>query len=293
MDSRVRVLFHEENRGVGGAVMTGYREALSDGADIMVKIDGDGQMDPALLDDFVEPIADGRADYTKGNRFYSLENISRMPKIRIFGNAVLSFMTKLSTGYWNIFDPTNGYTAIHAQVARMLPMDKISNRYFFETDMLFRLGTFRAVVRDVPMDAKYGEEVSNLNIRRVLGEFLLKHSKIFFKRIFYTYYLRDVSLASIELPVGAGMLVGGSIFGAFHWIQAIRDGIPTPVGTVVLSALLIMVGLQLLLGFMGYDIESVPRDIIRSNAQGRALRRKASAQHAEAAELADKERISR
>ena len=102
-------------------------------------------MDPAFVTRLVAPILSGQADYTKGNRFYDLESIGNMPSIRVFGNAILSLMTKLSSDYWSVFDPTNGYTAIHARVAAHLPMDKISNRYFFETDMLFRLNTIRTV----------------------------------------------------------------------------------------------------------------------------------------------------
>ena len=153
-DDRVRVVYHQQNQGVGGAVMTGYQAAIADGADIIVKVDGDGQMDASLIPYFIEPILSGEADYTKGNRFYDLEEIRAMPKVRLFGNAVLSLMAKLSTGYWDLFDPTNGYTAIHADVARHLPFAKISKRYFFETDILFRLNTLRAVVVDVPMSAK-------------------------------------------------------------------------------------------------------------------------------------------
>ena len=140
-DKRVSVIKHEENQGVGGAVITGYKAAIVEGMDILVKIDSDGQMDPALIMDFVAPIIEGEADYTKGNRFYDIEKVRSMPKIRMFGNAVLSFMSKLSSGYWNIFDPTNGYTAIHADVAHQLPFNKITRRYFFESDMLFRLNT--------------------------------------------------------------------------------------------------------------------------------------------------------
>ena len=200
-DSRVKVLYHLKNQGVGGAVMTGYQAAIADGADVIVKVDGDGQMDPSLIPLFIEPILSGEADYTKGNRFYDLEEIRAMPHGRLFGNAVLSLMTKLSSGYWNLFDPTNGYTAIHADVCKHLPFKKISQRYFFETDMLFRLNTLRAVVVDVPMDAKYGEEVSNLTISKIAGEFLFKHARNFFKRLFYNYYLRDLSLASEVDPV--------------------------------------------------------------------------------------------
>lgn len=258
-DPRVVVLRNPENQGVGGAVMTGYRAAIDDGMDVIVKIDGDGQMDPALIMNFVSPILDGEADYTKGNRFFDLEEIRAMPKIRLFGNAVLSFMTKFSSGYWDLFDPTNGYTAIHRDVAKHLPLNKISRRYFFETDMLFRLNTLRAVVVDVPMHAKYGDEVSNLKISKVVGEFFVKHVRNFGKRIFYNYYLRDMSLASIELPVGLLMLVWGLLFGASHWASSMYTDIPTPAGTVMLSALPIILGIQFILAFLGQDIASVPR----------------------------------
>ena len=258
-DPRVVILRHDINQGVGGAVMTGYRAAVIDGAEVIVKVDGDGQMDPSLIPNFIEPILSGEADYTKGNRFFDLEEIRAMPKARLFGNAVLSFMTKLSSGYWDLFDPTNGYTAIHADVARHMPFDKISRRYFFETDMLFRLNTLRAVVVDIPMDAKYCDEVSNLKISKIVGEFFVKHFRNFFKRIFYNYYLRDMSLASIELPLGVLLFVFGAGFGGWHWVLAAGEGITTPAGTVMLSALPILMGLQLVLAFLAYDIASVPR----------------------------------
>lgn len=258
-DSRVRVLFHSENQGVGGAVMTGYRAAIEGGADLIVKIDGDGQMDPSLIPNFILPIIMGEADYTKGNRFYDLDDINAMPKVRFFGNAVLSLMAKLSTGYWDLFDPTNGYTAIHAKVAQHLPFAKISRRYFFETDILFRLNTLRAVVLDIPMCAKYGGETSNLVISKIIGEFLFKHIRNFFKRIFYNYYLRDMSLASIELPLGVALLLFGLAFGSYQWYESANGNITTPAGTVMLAALPILMGVQLLLAFLGSDIGSVPR----------------------------------
>jgi dolichol-phosphate mannosyltransferase len=258
-DQRVIVIRHAENQGVGGAVMTGYRAALTDGADVIVKVDGDGQMNPALIPDFVEPILAGEADYTKGNRFFNLEEIKSMPKMRIFGNAVLSFMNKLSSGYWDVFDPTNGYTAIHRTAAGHLPFDKISQRYFFETDMLFRLNTFRAVVVDIPMSALYGDEVSNLKISKIMGEFIFKHIRNFCKRIFYSYYLRGVSLASMELPLGLILLLLGTFYGGYHWMISMRAGAPTPAGTVMVAALPMIVGFQFVLAFIGYDISSVPR----------------------------------
>lgn len=258
-DARVRVVFHTENQGVGGAVLSGYRAAIADGHDILVKVDGDGQMDPSLLPAFIAPLLAGEADYAKGNRFFHLDEIHAMPVVRIFGNAVLSFMSKLSTGYWSIFDPTNGYTAIHAKVASHLPMERISKRYFFETDMLFRLNTLRAAVVDIPMDAVYGDEESNLKISKILPEFLAKHFRNFAKRIFYNYYLRDMSVASLELPIGIFLLLFGALFGVVHWTESSRVNIPAPAGTVMLAALPVIAGLHLLLAFISNDIANQPQ----------------------------------
>lgn len=262
-DPRVSVLYHRVNKGVGGAVMTGYQQAIKDRVQVIVKIDGDGQMDPSLIPLFVKPILSGEADYTKGNRFFDLESLEKMPKIRLFGNSVLSFMTKFSSGYWNIFDPTNGYTALHGRVAKILPYEKISQRYFFETDMLFRLNTLRAVVLDIPMVAKYEDEVSNLKVGNILGEFLFKHVLNTGKRIFYNYYLRDMSIASIELPLGISMILFGLGYGGYHWYQSMIDGVFTPTGTVMLAAMSLLMGLQFVLAFLGYDISSVPRRAIQ------------------------------
>jgi glycosyltransferase involved in cell wall biosynthesis len=258
-DPRVKVLFHENNQGVGGAVMTGYRQAIADGAQIIVKIDGDGQHAPSLIPEFCAPLIQGEADYTKGNRFYDLEDLQDMPGARIFGNAVLSLFSKLSTGYWDIFDPTNGYTAIRAEIAGKLPFRKISKRYFFESDMLFRLNLLHAVVVDIPMSACYAGEKSNLKINGIIGEFLLKHARNLGKRIFYNYFLRDMSLASLELLTGGLLISFGTAFGLSRWFLSAQAGVTTPAGTVMLAALPIMLGLQFLLAFFGYDIATLPR----------------------------------
>lgn len=258
-DARVVVLGHAANQGVGGAMVTGYRAALADGARVIVKLDGDGQMDPALIPGFVAPILAGEADYAKGNRFFNLERIAAMPRVRLFGNAVLSLLTKLSSGYWDLFDPANGYTALHADAARYLPLDKLSRGYFFETDMLFRLNTLGAVVVDVPMDAHYGDEISNLKVSRVATEFAAKHLRNFLKRLFYNYYLRSMSLASIELPLGLALVAFGALYGAAHWLESARLGVATPAGTVMVAALPVIMGVQLVLAFLAYDIASVPR----------------------------------
>lgn len=257
-DQRITVIHHAKNQGVGGAMISGYQAAIEDNMDIIVKIDGDGQMDPHLIPYFTQPIADGEADYTKGNRFYDLEQIKAMPRTRLFGNAILSFMSKISTGYWNLFDPTNGYTAIHRNVAARLPLKKISQRYFFETDILFRLNILRAVVIDIPMDAKYGDESSSLKISNIIGEFFFKHLRNSIKRIFYNYYLRDLSLASIELIVGIGLFIFGAAYGGYNWFISAQAGVQTPAGTVMLAALPIIMGIQFILAFIGYDISTIP-----------------------------------
>ena len=258
-DKRVEIITHSINQGVGGAVLTGYAKGLSDGMDIMVKIDGDGQMDPTLLPSIIAPIVSGRADYSKGNRFDTLESLEQMPKIRIFGNAVLSLMSKISTGYWNITDPTNGYTAIHRTILSQLPMAKVHKRFFFESDMLYRLAVMRAVVWDVPIEANYGDEISNLKIGKVLWEFPRRHFANHLKRIFYAYYLRELNIASFELPLGLLMIGFGAVTGLLRLSQSVLGAQAASAGTVMLSAVPIILGFQLLLAFLSYDIGSTPK----------------------------------
>lgn len=258
-DPRVRVLRHEVNRGVGGAMMTGYRAALGAGADIIVKVDGDGQMDPALIPHIARPVLARQADYAKGNRFHSLWNVRRMPRVRLYGNAALSFMTKLSSGYWGIFDPTNGYTAIHAAALERIEFANVSERYFFETDMLINLGNARAVVADVPMEAVYADEVSNLRIRNELWPFLRTHLRELVKRIFYTYFLRDFSPATLQLLIGAIFLLFGTIYGAAEWYRSVSTGEIASTGTVMIAVLPIILGVQLLLNFLAFDMANEPK----------------------------------
>ena len=259
-DPRVKVLYNEKNKGVGGAVITGYRAALADGvSEIVVKIDGDGQMAPELLPNFIAPIIERQADYTKGNRFYSFYNVRSMPRMRLWGNAVLSFMTKISSGYWNTFDPTNGYTAIHRCVLSRIDLKNVSERYFFESDMLVKLGAERAVVIDIPMEAIYADEESNLRVAKIVPEFFKKHCFESVKRLIYTYLIRDFSLASVNLILGMLLMVFGTIFGALKWIESITSGHVASAGTVILSALPIILGFQLLLSFLAYDIANQPR----------------------------------
>lgn len=258
-DKRVSVIHHEINKGVGGAVVTGYKAAFAAGADVIVKMDGDGQMFPEDLPKLVKPILLGEADYTKGNRFDSLDQLYLMPRVRIVGNAVLSLWSKMSSGYWSITDPTNGYTAIHRAALERIDLDKLSERYFFESDMLFRLNLATAVVEDVPLPARYADEKSNLKISKVLVEFPLKHLRNQLKRIFYRYYLREFSIASFELPIGLSLTLFGSWFGLASFIAASEAGRATTAGQATIASLSIILGVQLLLSFLSYDIQSEPR----------------------------------
>ena len=258
-DARIRLVRNKANEGVGGAMIAGYREALKTDAEIIVKVDGDGQMDTSRIKNLIAPIVRGQADYAKGNRFDSLEDLEQMPKIRIFGNAVLSLMSKFSTGYWQITDPTNGFTAIHRRVLERVRLEKLRRGFFFESDMLFRLAIIRAVVVDVPMAAQYGVEKSNLNIRRVIFEFPYRHTVNALKRTFYNYYLREWNVASFELPLGFALLIFGTSFGISSWAQASAAGVVATTGQVMLSAVPVILGAQLLLAFLSYDVSSEPR----------------------------------
>jgi len=257
-DERVVFMYNKVNLGVGGAVSAGLLRAKQDGMDIGIKIDGDGQMDPAILHKFVAPIVANHADYTKGNRFFNPQNVKGMPAGRILGNSILSFVSKFSTGYWNVFDPTNGYLALDLRILEFIQLDKVSKRYFFETDILFRCNLIRAKVVDIPMVAIYEDEVSNLNFGKEAFRFMAGHIKNFIKRIGYNYFLRDFNIASAELVLGVIAILFGAIYGIFH----LGGTAAASAGTVMVSALPIISGFLLLLSFLNYDIQQVPRDTI-------------------------------
>lgn len=257
-DNRLEVIFHEKNLGVGGAVKSGYAKALADGCDIVVKVDGDGQMDTSLIPRFIRPLLAGEADYIKGNRFFNLTSLSKMPALRIFGNSMLSLVSKLVNGYWNIMDPTNGFTAIHRTALSLLPLNRIADNYFFESDMLFRLGTIRAVVMDMPMDARYADEKSGLNIARIIFQFPPMYFTRFVKRIFYNYFLRDFNVGTIQGLFGLILFVFGVTEGIYHWIKSVRYSTIASSGTVMLAALPTILGFQLLLSGLQYDIRNIP-----------------------------------
>jgi glycosyltransferase involved in cell wall biosynthesis len=258
-DARVVVPRHEKNQGVGGAMKTGYAEALRRGADVVVKLDGDGQMDPAQLARLVRPILAGQADYAKGNRFRDFQALRRMPLARRVGNGALSFLTKWATGYWNIFDPNNGYVAIHRTALEYLPLESVASSYFFESSMLLHLNIIEAVVVDVPMPAFYGEEKSSLRIRRVLVEFPCRLVAGFLKRLVLRKMLYDFSLDALYWITGVPLLLFGVIFGGIKWFHYWSLNVPAPTGTIMVAALPVILGFQLVLNALVLDIMNVPK----------------------------------
>jgi dolichol-phosphate mannosyltransferase len=261
-EPRVRLVSLGQNQGVGGAVLAGYEAAAALGAEIIVKMDSDGQMDPLYLWPLILPIVRGEADYTKGNRFIRLRQLRSMPVTRRIGNIGLSFITKLASGYWHIFDPTNGYTAIHASLLPHLDRSQIDRRYFFESSMLLELGLLRAVVVDVSIPARYGDEVSSLSERQALFGFPPRLLAGFLRRLLLRYFVGDFGLFAIFLMSGLALTLFGVLFGGFHWIRSMRLDIGTPTGTVMLAVLPIVLGIQFLLQAITLDVQGVPSRVL-------------------------------
>lgn len=260
----VTVLYHPQNRGVGGAMVTGYQKALELGCDLVIKMDGDGQMDPAYMESLIRPLISCQADYTKGNRYTDFGALRTMPKIRLFGNNVLSFLEKVFSGYWNLMDPTNGYTAITRRTLEKLDLSKIANDYFFESHMLLHLNLIRAVVQDIPIPARYGNQNSSLCIWKTLVRFPPRLLAGLIKRIFLTYFIYDFNMASVYLLVGIPLLLWGVIFGAVEWIDSYVHGVPKTAGTIMVSALPLILSFEMLLQAIHIDIRNVPRKTSRS-----------------------------
>jgi dolichol-phosphate mannosyltransferase len=257
---KVQVVRHPVNQGVGGAMLTGYKKAMELGCDIMVKVDGDGQMDPRFIPELAAPLAAGLADYAKGNRFRDFAALKAMPKVRLFGNNVLSFLEKLFSGYWHIMDPTNGFTAIHRRAVRQLDLDKIAKGYFFESDMLLHLNLINARVVDVPMPARYGDEVSSLSIKKTLVNFPPRLMAGLFKRIFFQYFIYDFNMASVYLVAGVPLFLWGLLFGAYHWIDSFLGQTPKTAGTIMVAALPLILSVEMLLQAVNIDIQNSQRN---------------------------------
>jgi len=265
-DPRVDLVAHETNQGVGGAVMTAYQRAVQLGAEIIAKMDADGQMDPDYLLQLITPVVLGEADYTKGNRFLHERELRAMPGRRRFGNAGLSFMTKLASGYWSVFDPTNGYTAIHASLVPLLATASVAKRFFFESSMLLNLSLLRAVVRDVYIPARYGAG-SHLSESRAAVQFPFQLFRGFLRRVRLEYFVRDFTAVSLYLVAGLLLTIFGVTWGVWHWAASSQANTPATTGTVMIAVLPVIVGVQLLLQALTLDIQSVPTDPIHSSVR--------------------------
>jgi dolichol-phosphate mannosyltransferase len=262
-DKRITYIRHQQNAGVGGAMLTGYKKAIELGAEIIVKVDGDGQMDVDLIPLLVRPLLEGRADYAKGNRFFYQHTLYQMPRLRLIGNIGLTFLTKLASGYWNIFDPTNGFTAIHKDAFLLLNQNNIHRRYFFESSLLIELNRIRAVVIDIPMPAKYGNEKSSLSLLQAILEFPINLFKGLTRRILWQYFLYDFTVVSLFLVLGTLLTTLGGLWGIYHWYISIKYSLVATTGTVMLSVLPIILGFQLLLQALVLDIQNVPASPIQ------------------------------
>jgi dolichol-phosphate mannosyltransferase len=266
-DSRVRVVRHTANRGVGGATWTGITEAVARGAEVVVKMDADGQMDPAHLPRLLAPVLEGTADYAKGNRFIHRRQLGAMPLLRRLGNTGLSFLTKAASGYWNVFDPTNGYLVVGAHVLDYVDPAEVDQRYFFEISMLLELSLARAVVVDVDVPARYRDEVSGLSEWSSLRTFPQRLLRALLKRVYVLHFVRDFGLTAVFLTGGALLSGFGIAFGTWSWWQSAQADSVTPAGTVMISALSLIVGVQCLLQAILLDVQSQPTKPLARLAQ--------------------------
>src|SRR3989442_3285355 len=249
-----------QNRGVGEAMLTGFARAAEMGADVLVKMDGDGQMDPRYLPLLVEPLLLVKADYAKGNRFRSALLPSEIPIIRRLGNAVLSFLNKSASVYWNVFDPTNGYIAMRREIIETLPANWIHPRFFYESSMLIALGIMGAVVLDVPITARYGLEKSNLRVSRALFEFPILMSMCLIRRIWFQKILHSLTVEALLAIFGFLFFFAGLAYGLYEFTQfTLIRNTPSPPGIVMGAALLMLFGFQMVLNAILLDIQSVPQ----------------------------------
>ncbi len=233
-DNRTTVVRTERNLGVGGAIITGHRKVLELGADVSVVMAGDAQMDPAYLPNLLDPIADEGYGFTKANRFFSITSFAGMPRHRVFGNVVLSFATKMASGYWHIFDPQNGYTAVRTDVLELLPLDRVAQRYQFENDLLINLNIQRVRVKDVSIPAVYGTEVSGIKLTRVAPSLTHLLVRGFWRRILWKYVLWSFSPVALLLFSGLALFLFGLGVGIWVTADALGNHSPTA-GTVLLA----------------------------------------------------------
>ncbi len=235
--SKLSIIFNKKNLGVGGSVKIGYEKSLLYRSDIVVKIDGDNQMDPKEIKNLLMPIISGDCDYSKGNRFINKNEIENYPRARFYGNIFLSFMSKLSSGYWDIFDPINGFTAIKVDVLKKINIQNVDNRYFFESDMLFNLYLNNVKIKDIPVEIRYHKnQVQNLNVTKETFNFLFKNIHRTYLRIKKKYFMHNFSITSFFGFSSFSLFLFAFLYGGFYWIKyGVISNKLAPNGIVILS----------------------------------------------------------
>jgi glycosyltransferase involved in cell wall biosynthesis len=255
-DKRVEVIAHERNQGVGAAIVNGYRRAIAIGVDVTCVMAADGQMDPDDLETLVRAIAIDETDYAKANRLFTGQAWQLIPRTRYLGNAALSFMTKIASGYWHVADSQSGYTAVNLETLKLLDLDRIYRRYGFPNDLLVHLNVFNRRVRDYPSRPIYGVgERSGIRLRHVVPKISWLLLKGFFWRMGQKYVIRDFHPLILFYMLGILLFAGGFLLGVAEVVLRIA-GNAVPSATIVLVALLVISGLQLLLFAMWFDMES-------------------------------------
>lgn len=257
------VVFFEKtpvNLGVGGATKVGFNKSLSIKSDYTIKVDADNQMDLSYLPSLLIPLINNEFEVVKGNRFNDLKALKRMPIVRRFGNLVLSFLIKMATGYWNNFDPTNGFFAIKNSTLNTIEIDKLSNRYYFETSLISRLYFEKASIKDVSMPAIYNDEESNMKVWKMPFLFIKNLTVTFVKRILKEYFLYNFNVASLFIIVGFPLFLFGVIYGVYSWWYYSSKNIFAPTGTIMLITLTVILGFQLLLQAIQYDVANAPKN---------------------------------
>jgi glycosyltransferase involved in cell wall biosynthesis len=253
---QVDLVVHEKNQGVGGAIATGYRRSVELGADVVVIVAGDAQMDPADMEGLVAPVARGEADYTKGNRLFQGQSWKLIPKVRYLGNAALSMLTKICSGYWHLADSQCGYTALSADMIRKLDVDKIYKRYGMPNDILIRLNILDARVRDLPVKPVYNVgERSGLRIWKHGPKIAFLLFRGFWRRMFWKYVIIDFHPLIFFYVFGGVMLVAGSGFGMYLAGHRFVTGHAVAASSALMATLLIVTGLQMTLFGMWFDMD--------------------------------------
>jgi glycosyltransferase involved in cell wall biosynthesis len=253
-NSKITVIHHSKNQGVGGGMVSGFQEAIKQNMDVVIKIDGDGQMDISYFEKMLKAVFEDKYNFVKGNRFFDQKMLQKMPVIRRIGNFGMGFLIKLASGYWNVFDPANGFFCIHTSTLKRIDFERLSKRFFFESSLLIELYYTGAKIKDIAMPAIYAKEKSNLSIWKTLLTFPPKLCKAFLKRIWLRYFIYDFNIGSLYIFFGIPLFLFGLIFGIIKWIHYSGLHTATPTGTIMIAVISLILGFQLTLAAVQYDI---------------------------------------